>query len=144
MDGEAPRFLLRDRDDKFGPAFDRVAKGAGAFRNHHSCQPIAAVHGLGSRELPQLKLNDNAQAAAAAKTPGRPALCPSASRITMGTLYLPVANAGVMLITAQQGFVSLPSLCPCSLRGLGSLSLTSPRPPRSAQQSWATLALETE
>jgi putative transposase len=29
MDGEAPRFLLRNRDDKFGPTFDRVAKGAG-------------------------------------------------------------------------------------------------------------------
>ena len=29
MDGDAPRFLLRDRDDKFGSAFDHVAKGAG-------------------------------------------------------------------------------------------------------------------
>jgi putative transposase len=29
MDGDAPRILLRDRDDKYGPSFDRVAKGAG-------------------------------------------------------------------------------------------------------------------
>ena len=29
MDGDAPAVLLRDRDDKFGPAFDRVAQGAG-------------------------------------------------------------------------------------------------------------------
>ena|SRR6185503_20296861 len=29
MDGEAPAVLLRGRDDKFGPAFDRVAQGAG-------------------------------------------------------------------------------------------------------------------
>ncbi len=29
MDGDAPRFLLRDRDDKFGAGFDRVANGAG-------------------------------------------------------------------------------------------------------------------
>ncbi len=28
MDGDAPKVLLRDRDDKFGPSFDRVAKGA--------------------------------------------------------------------------------------------------------------------
>jgi len=30
MDGEAPAVLLRDRDDKFGPAFDRAAEGVGA------------------------------------------------------------------------------------------------------------------
>jgi putative transposase len=29
MDGEAPKLLLRDRDDKYGPTFDRAAKGAG-------------------------------------------------------------------------------------------------------------------
>jgi transposase InsO family protein len=29
MDGDAPVVLLRDRDDKFGPAFDRVAQGVG-------------------------------------------------------------------------------------------------------------------
>jgi transposase InsO family protein len=29
MDREAPRFLIRDRDDKFGGLFDRVAKGVG-------------------------------------------------------------------------------------------------------------------
>jgi hypothetical protein len=30
MDGDAPAVLLRDRDDKFGPAFDRAAQGVGA------------------------------------------------------------------------------------------------------------------
>jgi putative transposase len=30
MDGDVPAVLLRDRDDKFGPAFDRAARGAGA------------------------------------------------------------------------------------------------------------------
>jgi putative transposase len=30
MDGDAPAVLLRDRDDKFGPAFDRVAQGVAA------------------------------------------------------------------------------------------------------------------
>ena len=29
MNGEAPKILLRDHDDKFGAAFDRVAKGVG-------------------------------------------------------------------------------------------------------------------
>ena len=29
MDGEAPKILLRDRDDKFGASFDRVAGGMG-------------------------------------------------------------------------------------------------------------------
>jgi hypothetical protein len=29
MDGEAPRILLRDHDDKFGASFDRVADGVG-------------------------------------------------------------------------------------------------------------------
>ena len=28
MDGEAPEIFLRDRDDKYGPSFDRAAKGA--------------------------------------------------------------------------------------------------------------------
>src|SRR5450631_1592397 len=27
--GQGPRFLLRDRDDKYGAVFDRIAKGAG-------------------------------------------------------------------------------------------------------------------
>jgi hypothetical protein len=30
LDGDAPAVLLRDRDDKFGPAFDRAAHGVGA------------------------------------------------------------------------------------------------------------------
>jgi putative transposase len=30
LDGDAPAVLLRDRDDKFGPAFDRAAQGVGA------------------------------------------------------------------------------------------------------------------
>jgi hypothetical protein len=30
MDGDAPAVLLRDRDDKFGPALDREARGVGA------------------------------------------------------------------------------------------------------------------
>jgi hypothetical protein len=30
MDGDAPAVLLRDRDDKFGTAFDRAAQGVGA------------------------------------------------------------------------------------------------------------------
>lgn len=30
MDAAAPAFLVRDRDDKFGTAFDRVAEGPGA------------------------------------------------------------------------------------------------------------------
>jgi transposase InsO family protein len=30
MDGDAPAILLRDRDDKFGPTFDRAAQGVGA------------------------------------------------------------------------------------------------------------------
>src|SRR6185503_13809670 len=30
MDGDAPAVLLRDRDDKFSPAFDRAAQGVGA------------------------------------------------------------------------------------------------------------------
>jgi putative transposase len=29
MDGGAPKFLIRDRDDKFGATFDRAAEGAG-------------------------------------------------------------------------------------------------------------------
>lgn len=28
--GEGPQFIIRDRDDKYGAQFDRVAKGAGA------------------------------------------------------------------------------------------------------------------
>jgi transposase InsO family protein len=28
MDGGAPKYLIRDRDDKFGETFDRAAKGA--------------------------------------------------------------------------------------------------------------------
>jgi transposase InsO family protein len=30
MDGDAPKFIIRDRDDKFGSAFDTAATGAGA------------------------------------------------------------------------------------------------------------------
>lgn len=30
MDGDAPKFIIRDRDDKFGSAFDTAAIGAGA------------------------------------------------------------------------------------------------------------------
>jgi len=30
MEGDAPAVLVRDRDNKFGPAFDRVAQGVGA------------------------------------------------------------------------------------------------------------------
>ncbi len=30
MDGDAPAVVLRARDDKFGPAFDRAAQGVGA------------------------------------------------------------------------------------------------------------------
>ena len=29
MEDEAPKILLRDRDDKYGPSFDRAAEGAG-------------------------------------------------------------------------------------------------------------------
>jgi transposase InsO family protein len=29
MNGEAPKFFIRDRDDKFGAVFDRVARGSG-------------------------------------------------------------------------------------------------------------------
>jgi transposase InsO family protein len=29
MDGSAPRFLIRDRDDKFGGTFDRATRGVG-------------------------------------------------------------------------------------------------------------------
>jgi putative transposase len=29
MDGDAPKILLRDRDDKYGPSFNRVAEGVG-------------------------------------------------------------------------------------------------------------------
>ena len=29
MDGEIPKFLIPDRDDKFGAVFDRVARGSG-------------------------------------------------------------------------------------------------------------------
>jgi transposase InsO family protein len=29
MDGAAPEFLIRDRDDKYGPTFDRAAEGVG-------------------------------------------------------------------------------------------------------------------
>jgi hypothetical protein len=29
INGEAPKFFIRDRDDKFGAVFDRVARGSG-------------------------------------------------------------------------------------------------------------------
>jgi transposase InsO family protein len=29
MEGTAPRFLIRDHDDKYGPTFDRAAEGLG-------------------------------------------------------------------------------------------------------------------
>jgi putative transposase len=36
--GQGPQFVIRDRDDKFGAAFDRVAKGAGARVLHTAVQ----------------------------------------------------------------------------------------------------------
>ena len=42
MDGPAPRFLIRDRDEKFGATFDRAAQGAGM-------RVIKTVLGSGSR-----------------------------------------------------------------------------------------------
>jgi len=43
MDGVAPRFLIRDQDEKFGSVFDRVAKGV----NDNCTGNIVAIPLLG-------------------------------------------------------------------------------------------------